>query len=81
MMVGSIGIFFWVAHLAFWVLLVMALFRERRIRLAAGFAALWIAGYAATAWLTFGSAWFMSYVAALDIALVLLIFKGDIRLT
>jgi hypothetical protein len=80
-MAGSIGIFFWVGHLAFWVLLVVALARESRIRLAAIFMALWIAGYVATAWAPSGSAWFMSYVAALDIALVLFVFKGDIRLT
>ncbi len=80
-MVGSVGIFFWIAHLAFWVLLVLALTRESRIRLAAVSVALWIAGYVATAWLPFGSAWFLSYVAALDIALVLFVFKGDIRLT
>ena len=27
-MVGSFGIFFWVAHLAFWVLLILALTRK-----------------------------------------------------
>jgi hypothetical protein len=80
-MAGSIGIFFWVAHLAFAVLLALTLVRDARIRLAAVFAVLWVAGYFATAGLTFGSAWFMSYVAALDIALVLFVFKGDIRLT
>lgn len=80
-MVGSVSIFFWVAHLAFWVLLILALARESRLRLAAVFVVLWIGGYVATAWLPFGSAWFMSYVAALDIALVLFVFKGDIRIT
>ena len=79
-MVGSIGIFFWVAHLAFWVLLILALARELRIRLASAFAVLWVAGYVVTAGVPFGSAWFMSYVAALDIALVLFVFKGDVRL-
>jgi hypothetical protein len=80
-MVGSVSLFFWVGHLAFWVLLAFALVREKRVRLAAVFGALWMAGYVATAWLPFASAWFMSYVAALDIALVLFVFKGDIRLT
>ena len=79
-MVGSVSLFYWIAHVAFWVLLILALLRELRSRLAAVFAVLWIAGYVATAWLPSGSAWFMSYVAALDIALVLFVCKGDIRL-
>ena len=80
-MVGSIGIAFWIAHGAFWLLTIIAAVVEQRIRLAPIFVALWLVGYAGSAWLTYGSAWFLSYVAVLDIALVLLVCKGDIRLT
>jgi hypothetical protein len=80
-MAGSIGIAFWIAHGAFWLLTIVAAAVERRIRLAAVFVALWVVGYLGSAWLPFASAWFMSYVAALDIALVLFVFKGDVRLT
>jgi hypothetical protein len=80
-MVGSIGIAFWIAHGAFWLLTIIAAVVEQRIRLAAIFVALWLVGYAGSGWLTSGSAWFLAYVAALDIALVLFVFKGDIRLT
>lgn len=80
-MAGSIGIAFWIAHGAFWLLTIITAVVEQRIRLAAIFVALWLVGYAGSAWLTYASAWFMSYVAVLDIALVLFVFKGDIRLT
>ena len=80
-MIGSLGVFFWIAHGVFWVLLIVAIAVESRIRLAAWFAALWAAGYAGASFLPFASAWFLSYVAALDIALVLFVFKGDIRIT
>ena len=80
-MVGSIGIGFWFAHGAFWLLTIIAAVVEQRIRLAAVFVALWLVGYVGSAWLTAASAWFLSYVAMLDIALVLFVFKRDIRLT
>jgi hypothetical protein len=79
-MVGSIGIAFWIAHLAFWVVIVIAAAVEQRFRLVAVFVALWLVGYVGIAWLPFASAWFLSYVSALDIALVLFVFKGDIRI-
>jgi hypothetical protein len=79
-MVGSIGIAFWIAHAAFWLLLIPAAVGSR-FRLIVWFVALWVAGYVGSSWLPSASAWFLSYVAALDIALVLFVFKGDIRLT
>jgi hypothetical protein len=80
-MVGSISIGFWIAHAAFWLLLIVALAVESRIKLALRYIALWAAGYIGSSWLPSASAWFLSYVAALDIALVLFLFRGDIRLT
>ena len=76
---GSISIGYWIAHGAFWVLLVFAA-AERNARRIAIFMALWLIGYVGTKWLPQGTTLFMSYVAMLDVALVLLVFKGDVRL-
>lgn len=45
------------------------------------FVALWAAGYILTGTIDYGSLFFTSYIAILDIVLVLMVFKGDIRLT
>ena len=48
----------------------------------AAFSLSWLAGlYGLPFLLPYGAALFSSFVAVLDIALVLLIFKGDLRLT
>jgi hypothetical protein len=78
--VGSVSAGYWIAHGAFWVLLVFSA-AERAARRIAIFVALWLIGYVGSGWLPEGTALFMSYVAVLDIALVFLVFKGDIRLT
>lgn len=45
------------------------------------FLVLWFAGFYGLPYLPYGAAMFSSFVALLDIALVLLIFRGDVRLT
>ena len=80
-MVGSPAVGFWIAHGAFWMLLLLLAARERRLIAALIFMVLWVGGYVAARGAQTGSYWFMSYVAVLDIALVFIIFKGDIRLT
>ena len=79
-MVGSALIGGWIAHAAFWIVIAIAA-EGARYRLTAIFIGLWLIGYAAARSAAFGAAWFMPYVAALDIALVLIVFKSDIRLT
>jgi hypothetical protein len=79
-MVGSALLGAWIAHAAFWIVIAIAA-AQARYRLTAIFFSLWLIGYAAARSAEFGAAWFMPYVAALDIALVLIVFKGDIRLT
>jgi hypothetical protein len=70
-----------IAHVAFWSLLVIGLARrELRIRSVAVFLVLWLAGYAGRPHVTYGGGLYVALVAALDIALVLLIFKRDVRL-
>ena len=80
-MVGSPAVGFWIAHAGFWMLLLILAARDRRLIGALIFIALWLAGYLAIPAGQTGSYWFMSYVAVLDIALVFVVFKGDIRLT
>jgi hypothetical protein len=79
-MVGSIGVGYWIAHGVFWLLIVFAL-SESRTRLAPVFVGLWLIGYAGSGWISQGAALFVSYVALLDVALVLALFRGDVRLT
>jgi hypothetical protein len=79
-MIGSPLVGWWIAHVAFWVLLALAV-RDRRWRTIGVIGALWIAGYIASGQVAALSMFFMSYVAVLDIALVFIVLKRDIRIT
>ncbi len=79
-MIGSPLVGWWIAHVAFWVLLALAA-RDRRWRTIGMIGALWIAGYIASGQVAALSLFFMSYVAVLDIALVFIVLKRDIRIT
>jgi len=68
-----------VAHIAFWVVLLIGA-REMGLRRTGFFMVLWIIGYVGCTWITSGPILFISYVAVLDIVLVLVVFRGDIRL-
>ncbi len=77
----SAGIAALIAHAAFWVLLVYGrFFDELGVRGIVIFVLLWVAGWFGLPLLTYGAAMFPSWVAVLDIALVFIIFKGDVRL-
>ena len=73
-----------IAHVAFWALAAFGLVTGT---LPAGRAIalllLWVAGAAGLPYAPYAPAraMFSSYVAVLDIALVFIIFKGDVRLT
>ena len=77
-MIGSPLIAWWIAHVAFWVLLALAV-RDRRWRTIGIVGVLWVAGYIAAARVASLALFFMSYVAVLDIALVFIVLKRDIR--
>jgi hypothetical protein len=79
-MVGSIAAGYWIAHGAFWLLIAFAA-AELGFRRAIVFVTLWVIGYAGSGWLQQGAPLFVSYVALLDIVLVLVVFKGDMRLS
>ena len=77
----SAGIAALIAHIVFWVLLVYGwAWGELGLRGGAMFLLLWAAGMFALQWVPYAGL-FPSYIAILDIALVFLIFKGDVRLT
>lgn len=79
-MIGSPQIGWWIAHVAFWALIGLAA-RDGRWRTIGVFIALWVAGYIASSQLAVLALFFMSYVAVLDIALVFVVLRRDIRLT
>jgi hypothetical protein len=68
-----------IAHLLFWILLPIGV-SEIGGRACAVYAALWLIGYVGSRWLLSGGPAFASYVAILDIALVLHVFQGDVRI-
>ncbi len=77
----SVGIARLIAHLAFFILLLLGWFSgELSRRVATVMVGLWVAGYVASTLITPLDLLMTSYVAILDIVLVLAIFKGDVRL-
>ncbi len=72
----------WIAHIAFWAILIAGVaFGELGKRLAATFLVLWLAGLCGLSYIPYGAAFFSAFVAVLDVALVLVVFKGDVPLT
>jgi len=82
-MVDSPLIGTFIAQVAFWILLgVGAMDGALSIKRATGFIALWALGFIALPRITWWSSGFVTpWVAVLDIALVFVVFKGDVRLT
>lgn len=79
---GSSAVAALIAHVTFWVLLAFGwLVDELRTATVILLLVLWLAGFVLFHYLADGAAFFPSYVAVLDIALVFLVFKADIRLT
>ena len=81
---GSATVAAWIAHLGFWTLLVYgAGVGELTPRRVAAFFLVWLAGLFGLPYVPYepAHAMFSSFVAVLDIALVFVIFKGDLRLT
>lgn len=81
---GSPAVAAWIAHLAFWALLVYGfVVQELNLKRLAMFLLLWLGGLVGLPYAPYEPArvMFSSFVAVLDIALVFTIFKGDVRLT
>jgi hypothetical protein len=78
---SSAGLASLVAHLAFWLLLFCGwLTEDVGARGIVIYAIAWLAGLFLLPYVPYGDALFSPAVAILDIALVLTIFKGDVRL-
>lgn len=79
----SIGIAAFVGFWAFWILLAFGyIVGELSIKQVAVFLVLWIIGRIGLGYLRpQASAFFSPYVAVLDIALVFVVFKGDVPLS
>jgi len=79
---GSPAIAAWIAHLTFWVLVVRgwmtAELGNRGTIIALAF---WLIAYISRPFVPYGVALFPSLVALADIALVLVIVRGDVRIT
>jgi hypothetical protein len=79
---GSPAVAAWIAHLAFWVLLARGWTSgDLGIRGTVIALALWLTAYIGLPFLPYGAAFFPSLVAVIDIALVFVIFKGDVHIT
>jgi hypothetical protein len=80
-MAGSAALGGLIAHAAFWVLLGRGYFSdEMSMRACAIALALWAVGLFALPHVPYAPP-FGTYIAIIDIGLVFLIFKGDVRLT
>jgi hypothetical protein len=81
-MLGSSGIAAWIAHVAFWALLLIGVGSgEVGKKGGALFIALWLAGYLVLPFVPSGGILLTPYLAVLDIVLVFTVFKGDVRLS
>jgi hypothetical protein len=79
--VGSSAVAALVAYVTFWTLVVWGWAVEEISRATAiVFVALWFAGSVAAGFVPYGEGLFPSYIAILDIVLVFLVCKGDVRL-
>jgi hypothetical protein len=76
---GAAGIAAWVALAAFWVLIVVGR-DELGPKGIVLFVVLFFAGFLGRGFVPYGASLFTSYLALLDIVLVLLVFKGDVTL-
>ena len=66
----------------FWGFLLLGyVFREIDVRHLGVFLLLWVAGRVGLSYAAYGSALFSPYLAILDIGLVFVVFKKDVRLT
>ena len=72
----------WIAHVAFWTLLIVGAWSEDLgPRTIGGFLVLWLFGMFGLPQVSFGAGLSTPFVAVLDVALVFMVFKSDIRLT
>jgi hypothetical protein len=80
--VGSPAIAAWIGHIVFWILVVWGWATESlSARGTVCVALLWIVPFFCLDYMPWAAGFFSPYVAVIDIVLVLVFFKGDVRLT
>jgi hypothetical protein len=79
---GAVTVAGWAAHIVFWALLLVGILNDVMSKWTAiAFAVLWIGGYFALPHFGMSGAFLVTpYVALLDVVLVLVVFRGDVRL-
>ena len=81
-MIGTPAVAAFLGWWGFWILLALGWWRgELGLKGIAIFLLLWLAGFVGLRYVRDGGFWLSPYVAALDVALVFAVFKGDVRLT
>jgi hypothetical protein len=81
-MIDSSGVAGWIAQILFWALILLGVGSgELGIRGAAIFVTIWLAAYIGLPLLFPGSPLLTPCVAVLDVVLVFLVLKGDVRLS
>jgi hypothetical protein len=79
---GSPAVGAWIAQAAFWILMARGWASgELGVKGLAIFLVLWLGGFFAIPPAPFGASLFAPYVACLDVALVILILKGDVPMS
>jgi hypothetical protein len=79
---GSVAAAAWISHIAFLVLIVCGYLTESlSVRASIVFGLLWLVPRIALGFMPSAAPFFSPYVAVLDIVLVFLLFRGDVRLT
>jgi hypothetical protein len=79
---GSSVVAAWIGHIVFWVLVVWGYLTESlSARASVVFALLWLIPSFGLSFVPSAAPFFSPYVAVLDIVLVFLLFRGDVRLT
>jgi hypothetical protein len=78
---GSPAVAALIAHVTFWLMLAYGWFWDELGPVSVGiFVVLWLSGYFGLPYLPNGAAMFSSCVAVLDVVLVLMVFKEDLKL-
>jgi len=81
-MIGSSAVAGWIAQIVFWALILLGVGSgELGIKGAAIFVTVWLAAYIGLPLVPFGSLFLTPSVAVLDVVLVFVVFKGDVRLS
>ncbi len=79
---GSPVVAAFISQAAFWTLIVYGFaVGELRTKGVTAFVLVWLGGRFGLPYMPYGAALFSSFVAVLDVTVVFVIFKGDVRLT